>query len=83
MSSVLASGMSCSPMSDIWSLAPSTRASGVAGPPPTNAGSDRPSESSCPGREPLEEAAPAPTADHGTGLQRPPRLSAPAAPGAR
>eukprot|EP00969_Alexandrium_andersonii_P337830 14930417-Alexandrium_andersonii.AAC.1 len=57
-------------MSDIWSLVSSTRASGAAGPPPANAGSDRLS-GSCPGREPLEEpleeAARAPTADRGTG----------------
>eukprot|EP00969_Alexandrium_andersonii_P024776 1081604-Alexandrium_andersonii.AAC.1 len=45
----------------------STRASGAAGPPPVNAGSGRPSGSSCPGREPLEEAAPVPAADRGTG----------------
>eukprot|EP00969_Alexandrium_andersonii_P355161 15443778-Alexandrium_andersonii.AAC.1 len=53
-------------MSDIWSLVSSTRASGAAGPPPVNTGSDRPSGSSCPSREPLEEAAPAPAADRGT-----------------
>eukprot|EP00969_Alexandrium_andersonii_P080751 3560116-Alexandrium_andersonii.AAC.1 len=58
MSSVFASGISCSPMSDIWSSVPSTRASGAAGPTPANAGSDRPSGSPRPGREPLEEAAP-------------------------
>eukprot|EP00969_Alexandrium_andersonii_P098244 4336753-Alexandrium_andersonii.AAC.1 len=54
-------------MSDLWSLVPSTRASGTAGPPPANAGSGRLSGPSCPGREPLEEAAPAPAADRGTG----------------
>eukprot|EP00969_Alexandrium_andersonii_P328458 14514027-Alexandrium_andersonii.AAC.1 len=54
-------------MSDIWSLVSRTRASDAAGPPPANAGSDRRSGPSCPGREPLEEAAPAPTADRGTG----------------
>eukprot|EP00969_Alexandrium_andersonii_P310457 13719033-Alexandrium_andersonii.AAC.1 len=54
-------------MPDIWSLAPSTRASNAAGPPPVDTGSGRPSGSSCPGREPLEEAAPVPAAGRGTG----------------
>eukprot|EP00969_Alexandrium_andersonii_P031900 1393817-Alexandrium_andersonii.AAC.1 len=63
MSSVFASGNSRSPMSDICSLVPSTRASDAADPPPANAGSNRPSGSSCPGREPPEKAAPVPTAD--------------------
>eukprot|EP00969_Alexandrium_andersonii_P229804 10149103-Alexandrium_andersonii.AAC.1 len=54
MSSVFASGISCSPLSDIWSSIPSTRASDAAGPPPVDTGSDRASGSSCPGREPLE-----------------------------
>eukprot|EP00969_Alexandrium_andersonii_P108723 4796581-Alexandrium_andersonii.AAC.1 len=63
MSSVFASGTSCSPVSDIRSLVSSARASDAAGPPPINAGSDRPSGPSRPGHEPLEKAAPAPTAD--------------------
>eukprot|EP00969_Alexandrium_andersonii_P350545 15433452-Alexandrium_andersonii.AAC.1 len=54
-------------MSDVWSLAPNTRASDTADPPPTYAGSIRPPGSSCPGREPPEEAAPAPTAYRATG----------------
>eukprot|EP00969_Alexandrium_andersonii_P001019 46248-Alexandrium_andersonii.AAC.1 len=54
-------------MSDIWSLVSSTRASAATDPPPANAGSIRPPGSSCPGREPPEEAAPVPTADCGTG----------------
>eukprot|EP00969_Alexandrium_andersonii_P288813 12766600-Alexandrium_andersonii.AAC.1 len=63
--SVFASGTSCSPMSDIWSLVSGVRASDAAGPPPADAGSDRPSGPSCLGREPLEEAAPVPAAGHG------------------
>eukprot|EP00969_Alexandrium_andersonii_P216947 9582565-Alexandrium_andersonii.AAC.1 len=58
MSSMLALGTSCSPMPDIWSLVSSARASDAAGPPTVGTGSDWPSGSSCPGREPLEEAAP-------------------------
>eukprot|EP00969_Alexandrium_andersonii_P333222 14726802-Alexandrium_andersonii.AAC.1 len=58
MSSVFASSTSCSPMSDICSLVSRTRAMAAADPLPANAGSDRPSGSSCTGREPPEEAAP-------------------------
>eukprot|EP00969_Alexandrium_andersonii_P316977 14003812-Alexandrium_andersonii.AAC.1 len=67
MSSVFASGISCMPMSDIWSLVSISRASDAAGPPPVDTGSDRPSGSSSPGRAPLEEAAPVPAAGRGTG----------------
>eukprot|EP00969_Alexandrium_andersonii_P214425 9468669-Alexandrium_andersonii.AAC.1 len=66
MSSMFASGISCSPTSDIWSLVSGIRASDAAGPPPVGTGSDRPSGSPCPGREQLEEAAPVPAAGRGT-----------------
>eukprot|EP00969_Alexandrium_andersonii_P086889 3832336-Alexandrium_andersonii.AAC.1 len=54
-------------MSDIWSLVFGARASAATGPPPAGTGSDRPSGPTCPGLEPLEEAAPAPAAGHGAG----------------
>eukprot|EP00969_Alexandrium_andersonii_P110912 4895650-Alexandrium_andersonii.AAC.2 len=66
MSSVLISGTSCSPMSDICSLVSTVRASAPADPTPTNAGSGRPSGSSGAGRELLEEAAEVPSAERGT-----------------
>eukprot|EP00969_Alexandrium_andersonii_P253701 11212730-Alexandrium_andersonii.AAC.1 len=67
MSSVLASGVSSTPMSDTWSLVFTARVSDAAGPPPVNTGSGRPSDSSGPSRAPLEEAAPVPAAECGTG----------------
>eukprot|EP00969_Alexandrium_andersonii_P273649 12094713-Alexandrium_andersonii.AAC.1 len=56
MSSVLTLGNSCSPMSDICSLAPAVRASAPADPTPARAGSGWLSGSSGAGRELLEEA---------------------------
>eukprot|EP00969_Alexandrium_andersonii_P228880 10108689-Alexandrium_andersonii.AAC.1 len=66
MSSMFASGTSCSPMSDIWSLVSSAQAADAAGPPPVGTGSDRPrappalaaSRSRRPHRFPPQAAAP-------------------------
>eukprot|EP00969_Alexandrium_andersonii_P098391 4342537-Alexandrium_andersonii.AAC.1 len=66
MSSVLASGASSTPMSDTWSLFAAC-VPDAAGPPPVNAGSGRPLGPSGPSRAPLEEAAPVPAAERGTG----------------
>eukprot|EP00969_Alexandrium_andersonii_P107404 4737960-Alexandrium_andersonii.AAC.1 len=67
MSSVLASGSSCSPMPDICPLASTARASILADPAPTHAGSGRLSGSSGAGCELLEEADAVRSATRGTG----------------
>eukprot|EP00969_Alexandrium_andersonii_P045400 1993483-Alexandrium_andersonii.AAC.1 len=70
MSSVLSSGSSGSPMSDIMSLVPTERLTSPAGPPPADAGSGRhpaPPWVGPAGRGVLDAAGAPPSPDRGGG----------------